>query len=128
MNMQNSILLLNIFVIVSTAMYANAEYLHNYLAGSNQTVMKISDNLRVGKINIIRSHNQDINQSKSVFAKTMQTENTGKDITNIFFKFPYLKKLFKNFKFPTPPPILSLPRSCPRGQIWISDKCVPFKW
>lgn len=126
--MKNSNLLLIIFVITSTAMYANAEYLHNYLAGSNRSVMKFLDNSRVGKMNIIRTHNQDINQAKSVFAKRTQTENTVKDITNVFFQIPNLKKLFKNFKILTPTPIFRLPLNCPKGKIWIDDKCVLYKW
>lgn len=125
--MNISVLLLNVFIITSTAMYANAEFSHNYLAGSSQSVKQISDNLRVGKINIIRPHNQDIKISgKATFTKRIPSENTGKDITNVFFKFPNLKDAFKNFKLVTPPSIFRIPRICSKGKIWLSNRCVPL--
>lgn len=123
--MDVSVLMLNIFIITSTAMYADTEFSHNYLAGSSQSGMQITDNLRVGKIINIRSRNQDINnQAKAMLTKSIQTENTGKDITNVFFKFPNLRNPFKNFKIPPPPSIFHILRICPKGKIWLSNRCV----
>lgn len=110
---------------MSTVMYINAEHLHN-LACSTQSVRQILDNLRVGKINIVRSHNQDTNQGKAAFTKIIQTENTGKDITNVFFKLYKFKNPFKNFKFVIPPSILRPPQLCPKNMVWKINKCIHF--
>lgn len=118
--MKISILLLNIFIISLTAVYINGENLHK-LVGSSRVATQISNDSRVSKTNIVRSHYQDIN--KVAFIQSRNDENNGKRIQNVDFKM-FLRRELKKFKFLTPRPFVTNPKACPKGTILRNGKCV----
>lgn len=116
--MKMSILSLNIFIISLMVMYIHAKHLQN-LDDSSQLVTQISDDSRIDKMNIIRSHHENINQA--AFIKRKDDENNRKDEQNL--RLIVKRKYYKKFSLTTEP-YVSNPKACPKGTIWRMGKCV----